>query len=157
MKHWKKVCTLMVMLFAATVPTSVVQAAPRCFPETTQCMDGRIREYWEQNGGLPVFGFPTTAQSTEVSADTNQGYPTQWMERNRFESHPENQPPYDVLLGRLGDDRLLALGRPWQREGREAGPQTGCLWFEQTGHNVCNQGGDLGFKRYWENHGLQDP
>jgi hypothetical protein len=26
----------------------------------------------------------------------------QWFERARFEYHPENKAPYDVLLGRLG-------------------------------------------------------
>jgi hypothetical protein len=26
----------------------------------------------------------------------------QYFERARFEYHPENQPPYDVLLGLLG-------------------------------------------------------
>jgi hypothetical protein len=29
-------------------------------------------------------------------------YLTQWFERARFEYHPENAAPYDVLLGRLG-------------------------------------------------------
>jgi hypothetical protein len=27
---------------------------------------------------------------------------TQWFERARFEEHPQNAPPYNVLLGRLG-------------------------------------------------------
>src|SRR3954466_675514 len=31
-----------------------------CFPETNQCISGRIREFWEQNGGAPGFGHPTT-------------------------------------------------------------------------------------------------
>ncbi len=71
--------------------------------------------------------------------------------------HTELAAPYDVLLGRLGDDRLRQLGRNWQAEPRESGPQPGCIWFEQTGHNVCNQGGALGFRRYWESNGLRDP
>jgi glucose/arabinose dehydrogenase len=36
----------------------------------------------------------------------------QWFERARFELHPENQPPYDVLLGLLGNEL----------RGRPAGP-----------------------------------
>jgi hypothetical protein len=37
----------------------------------------------------------------EQSSDGNM-YLTQWFERARFEFHPENKAPYDVLLGLLG-------------------------------------------------------
>src|SRR5262249_61554574 len=40
-------------------------------------------------------------------------FQVQWFEGNRLELHPENQPPYDVLLGRLGGDRLPRPGRGW--------------------------------------------
>jgi hypothetical protein len=36
------------------VPRLAAQANERCFPETGLCITGRIREFWEQNGGLPV-------------------------------------------------------------------------------------------------------
>ena len=36
------------------------QPGQRCFAETSFCIAGRIRAFWEQNGGLRVFGFPTT-------------------------------------------------------------------------------------------------
>jgi hypothetical protein len=42
------------------------QTNERCFPETGQCIEGRIREFWEQNGGLAVFGYPITPQREEV-------------------------------------------------------------------------------------------
>lgn len=151
----RNVSAIAVLLITALMPVAYVSAAPRCFPETNQCLDGRVRQYWEQNGGLPVFGFPIAAQAPEQNLDTGQTYATQWMERNRFESHPENKAPYDVLLGRLGDDRLRQLGRDWQKEPRESGQKAGCLWFEQTGHNVCNQSGSIGFRTYWETHGLE--
>src|SRR4051794_18307006 len=86
-------------------------ADERCFPETNQCIGDRFRPYWEQNGGLAVFGYPITPARDEHNRDTGQVYLTQWFERNRFESHPENVAPYDVLLGRLGDDRLGQLAR----------------------------------------------
>src|SRR3712207_5559188 len=82
------------------------QGDQRGFPETNQCIGGRFRTFWEQNGALPVFGFPINAAADEVNRDTNQTYLTQWVERNRFELHTELAAPYDVLLGRLGDDRL---------------------------------------------------
>jgi len=135
-----------------------VQAADElCFPETSQCIGGRFRQYWEQNGGLAVFGFPLTPAREERNRDTGQTYLTQWFERNRFELHPENAAPYDVLLGRLGDDGLVQQGRYWQAEGRESGALAGCRWFAETGHNVCDLGQGLGFKTYWESHGLAHP
>src|SRR5687767_6073170 len=64
------------------------QASWRCFPETGFCIAGRIREFWEQNGGLPVFGFPTTPQQETLIE--GQFFQVQWFERNRLELHPEN-------------------------------------------------------------------
>jgi hypothetical protein len=74
----------------------------RCFPHTNQCISGRFRQYWEQHGGVAIFGLPIAAARNEVNPDDGRVYLTQWFERARFELHTENQPPYDVLLGRLG-------------------------------------------------------
>lgn len=118
----------------------------RCFPETGQCISGRIREFWEQNGGLPVFGFPTTDQHEELVE--GKPFQVQWFQRNRLELHPENQRPYDVLLGRLGVDRLVQQGRDWFGfpKGSE---QPGCRHFTETGHTVCGA-----FLNYFRTHGL---
>jgi hypothetical protein len=133
------------------------QNARRCFedvPGITNCIEGRFREYWEQNGGLPVFGYPITAAVVERTAEGE--FLTQYFERNRFELHPQKSRPYDVLLGRLGDDRLQQQGRDWRGfAGTTAEP--GCLYFSETRQNVCDLEAGLGFKTYWESHGLQDP
>ncbi len=144
-----------VALLLAVALVLPATAAPTCFPETAACIDDRFSHYWEQNGGLAVFGFATTAAREESNRDLRRSFLTQWFERNRLELHPENRAPYDVLLGRLGDDRLRQLGRDWRQEPAEAGPQSGCLWFEQTRHNVCDQPGGGGFKSYWQKHGLE--
>ena len=133
------------------------QGEARFFPETQQSIAGRFLQFWRSEGGLAVFGYPLTPQRSEESRDTGQTYETQWLERNRFELHPENAAPYDVLLGRLGDDALVLQGRDWRTEGREPGARDGCLWFEQTGHNVCDQASGHGFRSYWEANGLNDP
>ena len=139
-----------------------VHAGELCSPVTNQCVGGRFLQYWEENGGLSIFGHPISPAREERNRDTGKTYLTQWFERNRFEYHPENAAPYDVLLGRLGADRLQQLGHSWQAEGRESGPKTGCLWFAQTGHNVCDQNpngavaGDRGFMSYWQAEGLAD-
>src|SRR5215211_981463 len=125
-----------VLLFTNILPASaaLAQTSQRCFAETGLCIAGRIREFWEQNGGLAAFGLPITPQQEQLV----EGQPrqVQWFERNRLELHPESQRPYDVLLGRLGVDRLSAQGRDWFQFPKSA-PQTGCQFFPQTGHNIC--------------------
>jgi hypothetical protein len=148
-----------IALVLALAPWGIVRSRAfaqdaRCFPETNQCAGGRFRQFWEQNGGLPVFGYPITPARNEVNPDDGKTYMTQWFERNRFELHPENQPPYDVLLGRLGAPG--AAGVPPEFQQRESGPRPGCLWFEQTGFNVCDDQGAR-FASYWQSHGLADP
>jgi len=150
---------LMIVCLLLEVVAAGARAQPsqRCFQETNQCIEGRFREYWEQNGGLPVFGFPITPARSEVNREDGRSYPTQWFERTRYELHADQSPPYDVLLGRIGDDRLRQRGIAWESRPRAQGPQDGCLWFEQTRHNVCNQAGGLGFATYWQTHGLLAP
>jgi hypothetical protein len=129
-------------------PADPPSPTARCFDETRYCIDGRIRDYWEQNGGLPVFGFPISSQRTF----TIEGQPieAQWFERNRLELHPENEPPYDVLLGRLGVDVLAQQGRDWQAFPTADAPQPGCRYFAETQQNVC---GDI--LSAWRANGLE--
>lgn len=123
------------------------QADERCFEATGFCIAGRIRTFWEQNGGLPVFGYPITPQQTEeVEGQPRQ---VQWFERNRLELHPENAPPYDVLLGRLGVVRLEQLNRTGNSVAANS-PQPGCQFFAETGQNVC---GDI--LAAWRANGLE--
>src|SRR5438874_9736260 len=93
-----------VLLGMAGVGGAQAQQNERCFTETGFCISGRIREFWEQNGGLAVFGLPLAPQQQQ----TLEGKPiqAQLFERTRLELHPENARPYNVLLGRLGVDRL---------------------------------------------------
>src|SRR5438270_9966679 len=81
------------------------------FPQTGFTLSGAhgFLGYWQAHGGLAQFGYPISPEAVEVSPTNGSTYITQWFERNRFEYHPENQPPYDVLLGLLGRD--LAKGR----------------------------------------------
>jgi hypothetical protein len=47
--------------------TASAQTDERCFMETGFCIAGPIRAYWEANGGLPVFGYPTIANPWTAS------------------------------------------------------------------------------------------
>src|SRR5262249_30722124 len=51
----------------------------------------------------------------EMNEETGVTYTVQYFQRNRFEFHPENQPPYNVLLGLLGRDfkELQDSINPW--------------------------------------------
>ncbi|HEY1014375.1 MAG TPA: hypothetical protein VGE07_16800 [Herpetosiphonaceae bacterium] len=146
-------------IVALLAPAHKAFAHELCFGDKTpHCMKDPFSDYWESNGGLPVFGYPITAAANELNRDTGKVYLTQWVERNRLEDHPENQgTPYRVLLGLLGKERLVQLGRNYAAEPRESGAQAGCLWFAETGHNVCDQGQGVGFKTYWEQNGLAIP
>ncbi len=150
MRRW-----IWLLLLAGLLPRAAA-AHNLCFVEANNpyCLEEPFSDYWDDNGGLPVFGYPITFAKAELNPDTGISYHTQWLERNRFEVHPENAgTAYEVLLGLLGKERLRQLGR--EAVAREAGPQAGCLWFEETGHNVCDQANGLGFKSYWQSHGLK--
>jgi hypothetical protein len=123
----------------------------RYFPETDHELDGRFFQYWQQNGGLAVFGYPLTAERVENSRVV------QYLERTRLEYAPSNPPPYDVLLGRIGAEVMEQEGLNWREMPAGDGPEAGCLYFEQTNHNVCNQlqNQGVGFLSYWQSNGLE--
>ena len=139
------------------------------FFETDQELQGRLRSFWIQNGELPVFGYPKEPASYQVSTDGNT-YWSQWFERTRIELHPENLPPYDVLLGLLGRQRmeqalagadvgiiqdLSALQAAMTPEDPAHAPGSDCQYFDVTRHWVCNTDGAVGFKAYWNHTGLR--
>jgi hypothetical protein len=131
-------------------------AAPAevCFAETNKCLRGRFLDYWQINGGLARNGFPITGERRELLEDGNE-YTVQYFERVRLEYHPENQPPYDVLLGFFGrrveraqfGGANSAVDLFWQALA-PATPLAGASYFPETGHNL---GG--GFRAYWTANG----
>jgi polysaccharide biosynthesis protein PslG len=91
------------------VPQIPSNANQTWFPETQHTLRndpvrGPFKQFWEQYGGLVVFGFPKSEPFQEKNPDTGETYWVQYFERNRFEYHPnERDPSFRVLLGRLGD------------------------------------------------------
>jgi predicted secreted protein/heat shock protein HslJ len=128
-----------------TAPTPQEQL---CFAETPYCVSGRFLSYWRQNGGLTVFGLPISDQLTENNLQV------QYFERQRFELHTENAAPYNILLGRLGDELLRQRSIDWATLPNASGAQAGCRYFPETRHNVCDQVGGPGFLSYWSANGL---
>jgi hypothetical protein len=81
---------------------ALAQADCQTFPQTGKTVCGKFLTYWQNNGGLPQQGYPISNEFIEVSDLNGQAYTVQYFERAVFELHPENQPPYDVLLSQLG-------------------------------------------------------
>ena len=139
-KIWS-ILLLLVIMSASLITTR---------PATAQTsIDGRFGAYWQEHGGLPIFGLPISSQSFEANLDTGNRKLTQWFERNRFELHEENGRPYDVLLGRLGVDRLKQLGRSWQTLPKAA--PSAPRYFAETGHAIAHGP----FWSYWSSNGLE--
>ncbi|MFL5734681.1 MAG: lamin tail domain-containing protein [Chloroflexia bacterium] len=116
------------------------------FPETRHTVKGLFLTYWQEHGALAQQGYPLSEEFTEVNDLDGKPYTIQYFERAVFESHPENKPPYNVLLSQLGTFQYRAkygdAGAPSQQ------PHTGGQLFKETGHYA---GGT--FLEYWKSHG----
>jgi hypothetical protein len=143
-------CAALLAGLSAPAPARA-QERTRCFPETGQCITGRILAYWERNGGLSVFGYPITALAQETiyeepGQDAWLG-PVQWFQRDRLEDHGAE----GILAGRLGARQLnnMVVGLLIPPPAPVEGPApAGCRYFPVTKHNVCQP-----FLSYWERNG----
>ena len=107
-RNW--ITLLIALALVIPAPLALVGAAPPTvvyFPATGHNLGGAFLTYWRAHGALPTFGYPLSEEFTEVSAEDAQPYTVQYFERARFEYHPENAAPFDILLGQFGR-RILA-------------------------------------------------
>jgi Cellulase (glycosyl hydrolase family 5) len=119
------------------------------FKETGHNLKGAFRTYWERNGGLARYGFPLSEEFVEKTPQDGKTYVVQYFERARFEYHPENSAPYDVLLGHLG--RTITAGRENEPAFQAINAISSVgdkLYFRENGHSL---GGT--FRAYWEQNG----
>jgi hypothetical protein len=92
---------------AAFIPVAngVSTDAKSFYKETGHYISEPFRTYWNDNGGIPTYGYPISEDFREISATDGKSYITQYFERNRFEYHPENAgTEFEVLLGLLGSE-----------------------------------------------------
>jgi thermitase len=130
------------------VPPPTPSADVRYFEATGHTLRGTFRQYWEQQGGLPIFGYPISEELKERSADGRDRV-VQYFERHRFELHTDLRSPYNVQLSRLGDSILQLAGRNWFSfpKGIE---KPNCQYFPETEHSLCEP-----FLSYWRANGLE--
>ena len=108
------------------------------FKETGYFISQPFLKYWQENGGLGLFGYPISDLAQETDRSTGEIYTAQYFERARFEQHPSLGS--QVVLGRLG--ALLNEPEP------AAQPKDGYTFFPETGHNVSPA-----FLKYWNETG----
>jgi peptide/nickel transport system substrate-binding protein len=130
-------------------------------------VSGRFLQVWQSQGSnqnsVYVNGLPITDARPEINVTDGKTYNTQWFERARYEAHPENQAPYDVLLGLLGvsltegrgsvdpatkqvrnpsDAAFVGIDKPADVNG------TTKVWFQETRHSVSGK-----ILEYWNKYG----
>ncbi|MGN6809934.1 MAG: DUF4232 domain-containing protein [Thermomicrobiales bacterium] len=106
---------------------------------STRFIGERFLAYWRTHGGLALNGYPISDEFDQQLAD-GQTYRVQYFERVRMEDHPENQAPYDVLLGQFG--------RQFHPADPAVSPIPGQTYFQATGHHVAPD-----FFQYWQANG----
>jgi lipoprotein-anchoring transpeptidase ErfK/SrfK len=117
------------------------QNGSRYFPVTGHTIIGSFRFYWENRGGVEVFGYPITEQFDE------NGRLVQYFERARFEYAPENNPygsavsTLDVQLSDLGRQVATARGIDTFGVGQMANTAewNTALWSRRIEVNISTQ------------------
>lgn len=121
--------------------------AGRCFAEVAYCLRGVFAQYWQQRGGLDLFGYPITPEVQENIG--GKVYTVQYTQRARFEHHPEFRgTPNEVLLGLLGNTLVESRLSEGPFQPRQASNVQGSQYFPQTQHNVAAP-----FLEYWRANG----
>jgi hypothetical protein len=116
------------------------------YSATGEFLCGPFKKYWEEYGGLAIFGYPITSEDPGGNGET-----VQFFERSRFEWHPGVWPEqHDVLLGHLGRELIQGrrAERPFQSAARSPQPGDDCVYFEATRHHLCDE-----FLEYWNEFG----
>ena len=136
---------LLLAALGAPAPGTAAAPAGHYFPETGFTVAGSFWEYWQAHGGLAQQGYPLSPEFRERSLIDGRVYTVQYFERAVFERHPENRPPYDVLLAQLGTEAFERYGAgPAAARVDPVNPRL----FPETGHTVGGR-----FRTYWEQHG----
>lgn len=124
---------LIVGALMARGPTPSASAyTPIYFPPTGLRLGAHFKLVWEQNGGLPTFGYPLSEEFQEGDR------PTQYFERAVLTYFPEHaNTPFEVQLVQLGRQALTGQGPLAAREVvAPFAPTDSGYFFPETGDAV---------------------
>lgn len=96
----------------AFAPVSGAGPGQVFFASTGHTLGGPFLNFWQQRGGLAVFGYPISEPFEAYNSTDGRHYTVQYFERARFEYHPELPPAYQVSLGHLGREYLAVNPAP---------------------------------------------
>jgi hypothetical protein len=121
------------------IPAGAVDTS-RYFPETSHLVQGPFLDFWSNNGGLPIFGYPISSEFDE------NGMKVQYFERAVFEYHADvTDPAWKVQLRNVGSLATAGMQFP----AIQPFESTDTAWyFPETGHAAA-----YGFLDYWKSHG----
>ncbi|MCY4436099.1 MAG: hypothetical protein OXE05_02040 [Chloroflexi bacterium] len=139
-----RVGLIILALFAAFMPSSLqANDDTISFPETGMSVSFGFKKYFEERGGLEIFGYPITPEIQE------NGFTVQYFQRARYEYHPEHAGTrYEVQLGLLGD--ILTSGRDFPK-AIPVPTTENQRYFPETGHVVSGT-----FLRFYNSRGGLD-
>ncbi|HEX6289506.1 MAG TPA: hypothetical protein VFZ66_09965 [Herpetosiphonaceae bacterium] len=137
-----------------------IEADGLYFKETGHYVDDAFIGYYRSHGlefgdrgnsareSLALFGYPVSEGFDEINPDTGKVLRVQYFERARFEYHRDNPNPYKVLLGRLGANTLLRLGRTFGSDPAPPAPGPQCQRFNESPFPLCPP-----FRDFWNRSG----
>jgi beta propeller repeat protein len=115
------------------------------FPETGHTLGFGFKGFWQQHGGLAVFGYPLTEEFKEEERGTGRTRTVQYFERFLLEyDEREPEPDRQVKIARLGAEWLAG------REGARQPPIEDTAerrYFPETGQVLRDA-----FKASWDEH-----
>jgi peptide/nickel transport system substrate-binding protein len=152
---------------ASALLSAAVNAQANCRKINNIAVCDRFLQEWGKQDSdqvsVYVNGLPVTPRRSEISLADGKMYDTQWFERARYELHPENNAPYDMLLGLLGTSLVEGRGvvDPYTKKVRNSADQPFAgidkpadadgkrkLWFPETKHSVSGK-----TLEYWNRYG----
>lgn len=119
----------------------------RYFAETGHYVCDEFAAYYDERGGVEIFGYPLTEAFNDLTHD---GLYVQYFQRARMEWHPYNPDPYKVQLGLLGAE-LTDPFPPAHPEDIPASNSTLHQYFPETNHVVSFE-----FLRFYHEKGGLD-
>jgi hypothetical protein len=123
------ICAMIAMYALPVLSVSAQGQERRYFAETGHYVSGDFLRFYDQRGGLAIFGYPLTKEFK------HDGRTVQYFQRARMEKHPENPDPYKVQLGLLGDE-LGYRQSPIPESEIPSANHPDKQYFAETGHTI---------------------